>query len=191
MKFTKKQMELMAAGEPMEVVLAAGALDDDTKTDTKTDTKVDAKNDGKDEEVTATAINAEVASQLVEALGTIETMKGEATASATALVTAKADADTAKADKIKAEETSTALYAAVHARTSQLAIALGQTPPAENISAADLAALNTKLDADFKASYVPGRKSSNTNKTAKDDDTKVSAEQARMLAKAKTLPGSM
>ena len=188
MKFTKKQMELMAAGEPMEVVLAAGALDDDTKTDTK----VDAKGDGKDdEEVDATAINAEVASQLVEALGTIETMKGEATASATALATAKADADTAKADKIKAEETSTALYAAVHARTSQLAIALGQTPPTENISAADLAALNTKLDADFKANYVPGRKSSNTNKTAKDEDNKMSAAQARMLAKAKTLPGSM
>lgn len=186
MKFTKKQLELMAAGEPMEVVLAAATLDDNTKVEGK-----DGGGEDDSDDADATAINAEVAAQLVEALATVDTLKAEATTAAAALATAKADADTAKAEKVKAEETATALYAAVHARTSHLAVALGQSAPAKDISAADLAALNTKLDADFKANYVPGRQSSSTGKTAKNDDTKLSADQARMLAKAKTLPGSM
>lgn len=174
MKFNKRQLELLAEGATMEVVLAAATpADDGTKT-----------------VVDASAINTEVAAQLTEALGTIETMKTAEAAQATALAEMQAKLDEAETAKAKAEETAAALFAATHARTSAMAVAMGHSAPAPDMSAADLATLHTKLDTEFKAAYKPGQQSNNTAK-ASDADVKAQRQNARILAQAKSLPGSI
>lgn len=189
MKYNQRQLDLLAQGAPMEAVLAAATP---VTTDPQLPTDPAAKKTKADTPEAPTAeAHAELAGQLTEALAKVQELEAKTAENSAALATANAAVETANADKAKAEETANAMYSAIHARTSAMAIALSQTAPAQDMSAADLAALHTKLDADFKASYKPGKQSSDTKAASNTVDYKAQMAQDRMLAAAKTLPGSI
>lgn len=186
MKYNKRQLELMAQGADMEMILAAATPDTDGNqttgnTPTVTTPEAGAKGDG-------VAINAEVALQLGEALGQIETMTAAAATQATLLTETQATLANAQAAQAAAETTAKELHGAVMARVKTIAITMGKSAPADDISAADLAALHTQLDAEFKTNFKVG---SQANKTQATNQTQPSVLSSRLMAAARNLPTSV
>lgn len=187
MKLNAAQRKLLAEGASMEVVMAAATPETEDSGDAAALAAAAA--------AAAAAGNTDVTAKLTAAQATIETMTTEAATTMAALeaanatiATMTADAATAAAALTAAQETATALHAAVLAQTTGLAVALSKTPPAADMSAADLAALNAKLSAEFKANYKPGSQTAPTNSTATKESVEDARKRANLLAAAAKMP---
>lgn len=188
MKFNAAQRKLLAEGADMAVILAAATPETEDGGDAAAAAAIAAA-------AAAAKVNGDATTELSAATAVIATMTAEAATATAALTAAQetivkmtADAATAAAALEAANATATTLHAAVLAHTTGLSVALNRTKPAADMSAADLAALNTKLNAEFKTAYKPGAQAVDTNSTASKESVQEARQRANLLAAAAKMP---